>query len=516
MPVNISSGTLFGLEARLVMVEIDISRGLPAFSVVGLPDRALQESKERVRSALKNSNLPYPDRRITINLAPADQKKEGPQFDLAIALGLLAAQGSIPAKNLSDTFIVGELSLAGKVRAVRGVVPFLELAKAAGAKNFIFPRANREELPDIPDIKYIPVKNLAEISASLQNIKTLPSWQPTFSYEELVAQDKKRKSSGIKLEDIKGQLPAKRVLEIAAAGNHNLLFIGPPGSGKTLLARSLAELLPPLKPIEAREVALIASAAGLKSEISRQKIKRPWRDPHHSISTVGLIGGGKTVTPGEVTLAHRGVLFLDEIPEFKRDVLENLRQPLEKGVINIIRQTYNVKLAADFLLIAAMNPCPCGYQNNKDEGCRCTPYRIAEYRGRLSGPLLDRIDIHFEVPALKPEEIVYSNNGGPTTAEVQEKVLKARKRQSERQAIFSDDEVEIWNSSLDYNTLEEICQLTFRERQFLARAFKGLGLSARAFDKILRVARTIADLDNSKSVKEEHLSEALIYRPQLL
>ncbi len=494
MPIALNSGTIFGIEAVSVGVEVDLNRGLPAFVMVGLANQAVRESRERVRSALINSGFKYPTKRITINLAPADLKKEGPQFDLPIALGILAGDGVIK-KMPEETYIIGELALNGEVQPIRGLIPLLELAERSGFKNFIFPAACKKEVKFKSKLKLFPVENLFMAVELLErDLDELAGWEVEEKFVETGMID-------VELADIRGQKAGRRAVEIAAAGRHNLILSGPPGTGKTLLARSIQGILPPLGRDELKTVAAIGSAVG------RTKADRmpPWRAPHHSISRAGLVGGGSYPAPGEITLAHQGILFLDELPEFRRDMLELLRQPMESRVISISRRDYRVEFPADFMLVAAMNPCPCGYNGSSWQDCSCSRSMIERYQAKLSGPLLDRIDIQLELVDLKPEEMIAADYEAETSSDVQKRVIEARKIQIKRNAGKL-------NSGLSRRELERISPLKGAERRFLKDAILSLKLSARAVDKIYRLARTIADLAGIADVGINQLSEASLYR----
>ena len=494
MPIVISSGTVFGIEAVPVGVEVDLNRGLPAFVMVGLANQAVRESRERVRSALINSGFKYPTKRITINLAPADLKKEGPQFDLPIALGILAGDGIIN-KIPEDTYIIGELALNGEVQSIRGLIPLLDLAERSGFKYFIFPAACKGEVKFKSKLKLFPVDDLFGAVELLQeDLNQLAGWEVEEKFVETGMID-------VELADIRGQKAGRRAVEIAAAGRHNLILSGPPGTGKTLLARSLQGILPPLERDELKNVSAIGSAVG------RTKVDKmpPWRAPHHSISRAGLVGGGSYPVPGEITLAHQGILFLDELPEFRRDMLELLRQPMEAGSISISRRDYKVEFPADFMLVAAMNPCLCGYNGSSWQECSCSRSMIDRYQAKLSGPLLDRIDIQLELVDLKPDEMIVANYEAESSRDVQERVVGARGVQLDR----NDGKL---NSVLSRKELEGLSPLGQPERRFLKEAILGLKLSARAVDKIYRLARTIADLAGAAEIGINELSEASLYR----
>ncbi|MCF5692961.1 YifB family Mg chelatase-like AAA ATPase [Pseudomonas sp. PA-1-2A] len=482
-----------GVEAPAVTVEVHMANGLPSLTLVGLPETAVKESKDRVRSAILNSALQYPARRITLNLAPADLPKDGGRFDLAIALGILAASVQVPALMLDDVECLGELALSGEVRAVKGVLPAALAARKAG-RTVIVPRANAEEACLASGLKVIAVDHLLQVVAHLNgHVPIEPYASDGLLYLNKPYPD---------LSEVQGQLAAKRALLIAAAGAHNLLFSGPPGTGKTLLASRLPGLLPPLSEQEALEVAAIQSVVSL-APLSHWP-NRPFRQPHHSASGPALVGGGSKPQPGEITLAHHGVLFLDELPEFDRKVLEVLREPLESGHIVISRARDRVSFPARFQLVAAMNPCPCGYMGEPSGRCRCTPEQIQRYRNKLSGPLLDRIDLHLtvarEVTALSPAQ-----QAGDTTAQASAQVAQARERQHQRQGCA--------NAFLDLPRLREHCQLAKADEIWLESACERLTLSLRAAHRLLKVARTLADLEQVEGIARHHLAEALQYRP---
>ncbi len=482
-----------GVEAPAVTVEVHMANGLPSLTLVGLPETAVKESKDRVRSAILNSALQYPARRITLNLAPADLPKDGGRFDLAIALGILAASVQVPALMLDDVECLGELALSGEVRAVKGVLPAALAARKAG-RTVIVPRANAEEACLASGLKVIAVDHLLQVVAHLNgHVPIEPYMSDGLLYLNKPYPD---------LSEVQGQLAAKRALLIAAAGAHNLLFSGPPGTGKTLLASRLPGLLPPLSEQEALEVAAIQSVVSL-APLSHWP-NRPFRQPHHSASGPALVGGGSKPQPGEITLAHHGVLFLDELPEFDRKVLEVLREPLESGHIVISRARDRVSFPARFQLVAAMNPCPCGYMGEPSGRCRCTPEQIQRYRNKLSGPLLDRIDLHLtvarEATALSPTQ-----QAGDTTADASVRVAQARERQQQRQGCA--------NAFLDLPGLRQHCKLPKVDEGWLETACERLTLSLRAAHRLLKVARTLADLDQMDAITRDHLKEALQYRP---
>lgn len=489
----VHSRAQIGVEAPAVTIEAHLANGLPALTLVGLPEAAVKESKDRVRSAILNSAFDYPNRRITLNLAPADLPKDGGRFDLAIALGILAASGQVPCASVADYECLGELALSGAVRPVQGVLPAALAARDAG-RTLLVPQANAEEASLASGLKVIAIEHLLQVAAHLNGSAPLQPYvaqgllRQTLPYPDLA--------------EVQGQLAAKRALLVAAAGSHNLLLSGPPGTGKTLLASRLPGLLPPLDESEALQVAAIHSVA---SHAPLQHWpQRPFRTPHHSASGPALVGGGSRPQPGEITLAHMGVLFLDELPEFDRKVLEVLREPLESGHIVIARARDKVRFPARFQLVAAMNPCPCGYLGDPSNRCRCTPEQIQRYRGRLSGPLLDRIDLHLTV-ARESTALEVAPQDGENTAQAAAKVAMARDRQLQRQGVA--------NAFLDLPGLRQHCALQATDRQWLENACERLGLSLRAAHRVLKVARTLADLAQEPQISRAHLAEALQYRP---
>jgi len=485
-----------GVEAPLVTVEVHLANGLPSLSMAGLPEMAVRESKDRVRGALLNSRFEFPARRITINLAPADLPKEGGRFDLPIALGILAASGQIQAQQLQTYEFIGELALSGELRPARGVLPAALAARKAG-RAMILPQANAAEAALVGGLDIHPACHLVQVCDHLIRGNQIPRYQSAA---------RSTPSSGIPdLAEVRGQPQAKRALEIAAAGGHSLLMIGPPGSGKSMLATRLPGILPRMNETEALETAAILSVSsrGFSADVWK---RRPFRKPHHTASGVALVGGGGNPKPGEISLAHNGILFLDELPEFDRKVLEVLREPLESGCITISRASHQAEFPARFQLIAAMNPCPCGHLGDSSgHSCRCTEDQVARYRSRISGPLLDRIDMHIEVPRL-PSEMLGSGNQTPTesSAQVRNRVEACRQRQLKRSNHP--------NCLLEGRRLEQACPLEPDDQRLIFRAMEQLGLSARAYHRILRLARTIADLSGSPVIRTFHLSEAIGYR----
>ena len=488
----VHSRALTGIDAPPVTVEAHLGNGLPSFSIVGLPEAAVRESRDRVRGAILNSGFEFPARRITVNLAPADLPKEGARFDLAIALGILAASGQIPPPAPDRHVFLGELALGGALRPVHGVLPAAAALHGDGAE-LVVPADNAAEAALVPGLPVRPAAHLLAVCAHLTGAETLPLQPPT--------EGAGHAPEAPDLADVRGQRHAKRALEIAAAGGHSLLLFGPPGTGKSMLAERLPGLLPPMSHAEALETAAVHSVAGRPFDPAHWG-RRPFRAPHHTASGVALVGGGGHPRPGEISLAHNGVLFLDELPEFDRRVLEVLREPLETGRITISRAARQAEFPARFQLVAAMNPCPCGHLGDPGGRCRCTPEQVQRYRARLSGPLLDRIDLHVEVPVLPPEALAGAPDG-PASGEVRERVAEAAARQRERGAP---------NARLSGPALEAACALDAEGRALLAAAVSRLGLSARAHHRILRVARTIADLAGKETIATAHLAEALGYR----
>ncbi|MGM0598767.1 MAG: YifB family Mg chelatase-like AAA ATPase [Candidatus Rifleibacteriota bacterium] len=505
MFAKIFSATISGFDALPVQVETDIGGGLPGFTLVGLPDASISESKERLKAAMKNSGYPMPGGKITINLAPADLPKEGSGIDLAVAASILAAEQKIDLKKIEDLIFIGELSLNGELRHTRGILPITLLACQKNFKGVVIPSENFDEAIVVPGIKVYSFSNLKDlIEAFSESGKPEPEKGSKKNLKK-----SNQNFNHIELEAIKGQSFARRALEIAAAGGHNLIFAGPPGAGKTLLARALPTILPPLSFEEALDVTRIYSIKGLLTPGCGLIYNRPFRDPHHTISNIGMIGGGRIPAPGEVSLAHHGVLFLDELPEFSKAVLEVLREPITSGQVTISRANQTSIFPASFMFIAAMNPCPCGFRTDPLKDCVCSSNQMQQYQRKLSGPLLDRIDLQVIVPRLAPDELA-AKKSGETSAKVRKRVEKSRKFQLKRNKRHKVG----LNAAIPAKKLDKICNLGNDETRLLISAARRYGLSARGYDKIIRVARTIADLDKSLQIKSEHIAEALQFRTQ--
>ncbi len=502
MLAKIKSQVVIGIDAQYVDVEVDIAGGLPRFNIVGLPDTTVKESKDRVRAAVKNSGFRFPSRRVVVNLAPDDIKKDGPSFDLPIALAVLVASGRLTQEEVADKSFCGELSLDGQIRPVRGILAMASALAKNGTKGLVVPFENAAEAAIVKGINVHPVKTLSELYEFLKGRVDLTYTDLQTGVNPFMHKD------NTDFADVKGQAHAKRGLEIAASGGHNVLMIGPPGSGKTMLAKRFAGILPPMEFEEMLQVTKIYSVCGLTENSQSLITTRPFRAPHHTISYAGLVGGGAYPKPGEISLSHNGVLFLDELPEFRRDALEALRQPIEEGIVTLTRIKGRCSYPSKFIFAAAMNPCPCGFFTDPKRECKCTPSQIQRYIAKVSGPLIDRIDIHLQVPSLKYEELTGKNTEGEHSSAIRERVIKARQKQNTRH----NKKRLLLNAHLSAKQTEDLCRIDAEAASLLKSAVLNMGLTARAYHKILKVARTIADLAQEELISVEHISEAIQYR----